>query len=272
VDLGRNKFNGEGASFTSRPFTVPPGMKIVTNFDLNRNGNIGLTESEIAPAFKPYVDDGLATGLMPEGRYAFEMRIRQIGGVQDDATVSVILTLKNTSRVDLRSPRDGESTNEFPFFEYSFDGDRATLRVAELGEGQSREDALARRPLMLEADVTGNSYMYLGGRPLENGKTYVWQMTVDQALMGGGASSVESPVWAFTVTGVPNGRSESPILHQLEEIFGARYPAIFEAIRSGGFSPSGSFVLNGTPISQSDLLDLLNQLRAKADTAELTFE
>jgi hypothetical protein len=245
---------------------------MLTNFDLNRSGSIGLERSQIDSRFKTIVDDALASGVMPEGLYIFRMTLVDQSGVSLDGTKEIVFKLKNSWRVDLRSPRDGESANEFPFFEYSYDGDRAILRVAELGENQSREDALSRRPLMLETEVSGNSFLYSVGRPLENGKSYVWQLSVSQALAGGGVSNVASPIWAFTVTGNANGRSESPILRQLEELFGTRYPQIFEAIRDGGFSPSGSFILNGAPISQSDLLNMLNQLREKADAAELTFE
>jgi hypothetical protein len=272
VNLATGESFEEGVSFLSNVFTIPPAGKMLTNFDLNRSGSIGLERSQIDSRFKTIVDDALASGVMPEGLYIFRMTLVDQSGVSLDGTKEIVFKLKNSWRVDLRSPRDGESTNEFPFFEYSYDGDRAILRVAELGENQSREDALSRRPLMLETEVSGNSFLYSVGRPLENGKSYVWQLSVSQALAGGGVSNVASPIWAFTVTGNANGRSESPILRQLEELFGTRYPQIFEAIRDGGFSPSGSFILNGAPISQSDLLNMLNQLREKADAAELTFE
>lgn len=272
VNLASGTSYPTAVSFLSNIFSIPPGGKILTNFDLNKTGSIGLEQSQIDGRFKDIIDNSLASGVMPEGLYIFRMTLVDQVGNSLDGTKEIIFKLKNSRRVDLRSPREGDQTGEFPFFEYSFDADRATLRVAELGDNQSREDALARRPLMLEADVTGNAFLYSGGRPLENGKTYVWQLTVDQALTGGGTSTLTSPIWKFTVGSLPDGGTGSAILRQLEELFGQKYPQIFEAIRNGGFSPSGSFVLNGTPISQGDLLNLLNQLRANADAAELTFE
>jgi len=272
VNLASGDFQGRGATFRSRPFDAPVGSKLVTNFDLNRNGSIGMDESQIDSRFQPFVDDGLASGVMPEGEYKFILTLVDQNGNSLDGTKEIVFNLKNTSRAELRSPHDGESTNEFPLFEYSFDGDRATLRVGEIGEGQSREDALARRPLMLEADVAGNSFAYTGGRPLENGKKYAWQLSVDQTLAGGGINTIVSPIWTFTVNGSSGGGSESAILLQLEAIFGDRYPDIFKAIHDGNFTPSDRFMLNGSTISLSDLLNLLNEIRQNPDAAELTFE
>jgi hypothetical protein len=272
VHLASGEFSGQGASFKSNFFDAPHGTKIIRNFDLYRTGSIGMDHSDVDGKFQGYINDGLASGLLPEGEYTFVLTLVDANGNSLDGTKEVVFNLKNTSRAELRSPRDGESTNEFPLFEFSFDGDRATIRVAEIGEGQSREDAMSRRPLMLEADVVGNSYSYNSGRPLENGKTYAWQLSVDQALAGGGTNSVVSPIWEFTVSGANGGGSESAIIRQLEDIFGNRYPDIFKAIHDGGFTPSDRFMLNGSTISLSDLLNLLNEIRQNADAAELTFE
>jgi len=98
---------------------------------------------------------------------------------------------------------------------------------------------------------------------------------------GSGNSDVEvsSPIGLFNVSDVPSpggghaaGMMDDPILNQLEEMLGPRYAAVFQEIRRGGYKLTGRYDLDGKTLPQSELLDLLNELRAIADSIDLAFE
>ncbi len=260
--------------YTSDPFAVPPGGRMITNL------NLGADASDIKTALFQFdgaakqrlKDAGLGTGLLPAGIYTFHISVQQVGCTQqsDDQFVFVV---GNPSRIELRSPRDGEATNEFPLFEYSYDGDLVELIVAEQLPDQTREEAIARRPAMLDVELAGqNSFLYAGGRPLEVGKTYVWRVIGKVRGPNGQVTEIPSDVGQFVVSSSAPGVSFDVILSQLEEIFGRRYPGIFQDIHQNGFTLQGTATLNGNPVTAQDLLNLLIQLREQSESAELTFE
>ncbi|MBI4547958.1 MAG: hypothetical protein HY707_08260 [Ignavibacteriae bacterium] len=255
--------------FKTDTFGVPPSSsKTITNMDL---GGIGFEEYEFSPNAKSDLQDiSLATGKLPAGVYNLHLELEQTGC---DLRGDVKLVLRNLSRVELRSPRDGEVTNEFPFFEFFHEGDRARLLITEKNPDQSREEAIERRPPMLDEELTGqNSFPYSRGRPLEQGKTYAWRVVSKMRGTGGTDNEISSPIWIFTVTNSGEELSESVLLDQLEALFRRRYPALFQQIRKQKYRLSGNCTLNGLSLSYSELLNLLYQLRENADSAELSFE
>ena len=270
ADLSRNF--STVIDYRSDPFRVPAEGKTITNLDLGNGGSItgNLTFDQEA---KDYLKDAtLGTGTFPAGRYTFHFTVTGVSTCTDN----VVLVLENPSRVELRAPRDGESTNEFPLFEFYQESNHAVLTIAEKNPEQSNEDAITRKPPMIEQELTGgqNSFLYSGGRPLEIGKTYVWQVVTKVSGSGGKDNEVVSQIWSFTVSSEPDGgaSTDDAILNQLKEIFGPRYPTIFEQIRSHGFALTGNNNLNGSALSQAELLNLINQLRQMSDSAELSFE
>jgi hypothetical protein len=151
-------------------------------------------------------------------------------------------------------------------FEFYQEGGHLTLTVAELGNNQSREDAIAHQPPMLQAQLSGqNSFFYTGGRPLENGKSYVWQI-VDAA------SNLSSPIWSFTVASSPVLTSDDAILDMLEQILGSRYASTIRQLREGDFHVDGTIELNGQSLTREQLLNLLNELRSGTSDTELVVE
>jgi hypothetical protein len=264
-------------NYLSKPFTVPVGGRVITNLNLGLDGtDIKKDKFEFDEAVKQRLKDaGLGTGSLPAGIYTFHLRIQRFPEAvcPDFAEDQFVLVIENPSRIELRSPRDGETTTQFPLFEFSYDGDASELIVAEKMSDQTREDAIARRPAMLDVPLANqNSYFYAGGRPLEQGKTYVWRVIGKISGPNGRVTDLPSDVGEFTVgSGAPE-TSFDAALGQLEEIFGKRYPGIFQEIHQNGFTLQQSMSLNGTTITTQDLLTLLNQLRDQADTAELSFE
>lgn len=175
--------------------------------------------------------------------------------------------------MELRSPADGEMTNTFPLFEYYYDGNDAELVVAEKSPDQSRDDAIAHKPAMLDVDLGAqNAYIYSGGRPLEMGKTYAWRVIGKMMGANGSVIDVPSEIRTFTVSSSTEGTIDDILLRQLEEIFGQRYPGIFQQIHQQGFTFTGNNSLDGSIVTPADLMNLLNQLRQQSDSADLSFE
>jgi hypothetical protein len=126
---------------------------------------------------------------------------------------------------------------------------------------------------MIDVELSGqNSFLYSGGRPLQDGKTYVWRVVSKVRTAGGTDIDVSSPIGEFIVTSSPDGIAGDALLSQLQEILGPRYAPIFAQIKHGGFTLTGTYQLNGTTIQQNALLDLLNQLREVGDSIDVTFE
>jgi hypothetical protein len=258
----------------SSSFDIPPGGRTVTNLNVGASGDIRFPDFTIPQDVKTKLQDAsLASGQLPAGRYTFNFDlVNAICGTV--ATSPVVIVIQNPSRVELRSPADGSTTNEFPLFEFFLDNNaRATLTVAEKNADESREEAIQRQPPMLQADLTGqNAFPYSGGRPLEEGKTYAWQVVSKIRGAGGSDTDVPSPIWVFTVSSSNQVAGTDPLLSQLEEMLGQRYPAIFKQIHDGNYAMTGQYQLNNSTLTRSELLDLLNRLRANSDGIELSIE
>jgi len=257
------------------PFTVPGGGRTITNLDLGKNSGIRFEVFDINDEARAAIEDrALATGLLPAGTYTLTFSLENCA---EAGTDDVVWEIRNPGRVELISPRDGESTGEFPLFEFFQEGPEARLTVAEMSDGQTKEDAITREPAMLTAMLTTDrSYLYQGGRPLEKGKTYVWRVETLTRVAGNATVSLSSPVYSFTVSETPgatgNGSEFDYILARLEAIYGAQYPDIFRAIREGSFKLTGDYTLDDGRITEADLQALFDALQESIDTSELTFE
>jgi hypothetical protein len=265
--------------YASKPFTIPPGGRTITNLQIGGSSPDPQHLQQESFYFRDEArsrlrDVTLGGGVLPAGSYTFWFTLaNQACGTIPGNPSGFTLELVNPSRVELRSPTDGEITTEFPFFEFYQDGKVAVLTVAEKSSDQTREDAITRTPPMLQVELTGqNSFLYSGGRPLEQGKTYVWNV-VSKSLGGGGQEvDVNSPVGLFTVGNSAESITDDDLLRQLEELLGSRYPSVFQEIHGDNFKLTASYLLNGTQLSKQDLLILLYNLRKIADSIELSFE
>ena len=275
IALADNSGNySDAVDLLTRPFPVPKGGRTITNLNLGTSGDIKTQTYHFDDVAKSKIQDvALATGHFPAGTYTIHIELKVVGCLTALGTDDVTIVLTNPTRVELRSPRDGEVTNEFPLFEFYQEGDRAVLTVAELGSDQSREDAIERKPPMIEVELSGqNSFLYSGGRPLQDGKSYVWRVVSKIRVSGGTDIDVSSSIGEFSVSAAMQGTPGDALLNQLEEMLGSRYRAIFTQIRNGGFKWSGSASLNDSSLTQSELLDLVNQLRQISDSVDLSFE
>lgn len=257
------------AVMRTEPFTVPAGGRTVTNLGLGQSKEIAFETFDIIDAARDAIEDRtLSSGLLPAGLYTFEFSLVDCASA---TPVDIVLRLGNPGRLELIAPRDGEEVSRFPVFEFFHEGNAARLTVAELRPGQTYEDAIDRNPPMLEKDLTNErTVVYSGGRLLETGKSYVWRVQTLTRIAGGPNVDISSPVHGFTVA--EGGTFEDALLARLERMYGREYPEIFEAIRDGRFSPTGSFTLDGKALSGPDLAKILDALEEAIGSSELTFE
>jgi hypothetical protein len=251
------------------PFTVPVGGRTITNLDLGKNAGIGFETFDINDEARHAIEDrALSSGMLPAGVYTLSFTLENCA---DAGTGEVRWDLTNPSRVDLISPQDGEGVSEYPFFEFYHQGLAARLTVAELDPGQTYEDAIDHDPPMLRIDLgTEQAFLYHGGRPLEQGTSYVWRVQSLVRVAGGTDVDISSPVRSFTVS--EGGSYYDALLARLEAMYGSEYPDVFRAIREGGYRPTGEYALDGSALSEADLLKVLDALQQAIDSSELTFE
>jgi hypothetical protein len=259
-------------TYKSLPFPVKAGGQTFTNLDMGSSSIVIKTASfDYDDQAKKRLDDVvLGTGRFPSGKYSFLVKVTCEDGTGEQ-NGHFVLVLRNASRVELRSPIDGESTNQFPLFEFFTDATSARLVVAEIAPGGSPQDAINRDPAMLDVDLHNqNSYFYSGGRLLEQGKSYAWQVTGKSLGSGGLNDDIKSEIRKFTVT--QTGLTEDEILRRIEEILGPKHKGVFDKIRKGEFKLTGKYTNNNATISTGELLNLIYELRDALDNAEVGLE
>ncbi len=266
IHLSDGESFANAMQFDTDPFTVP-GSLTITNIDLTK-GTIRVSGPVyFDPGAKKRLQDlALPSGQVPAGSYDFTAAVTPVGGGQSDSKpFSIVLT--NPSSVELLFPFDGDqSVSQLPLFQWLFDGARSKIYIYEQLPGQSTFEEAASGVPINTADVTTTSYQYPSGgvRALEPGKTYVWYIEGHIATAGGTDIILKSPLRSFTVA-AGGAASLSSILDELEQALDPKYKPIFDQIRAGGFSLSGSIRVNGVAISTTDLQTLINQLRTNPD-------
>lgn len=259
-------------SFLTKPIVFNTGTRTITNLDIGRDKTVQTDEFSIDDRFKDHIKERLGANQLAAGRYIFRLVLVDENRSAVSNEVEIRFEIQSISRIELRSPQNGEITGEFPLFEFIHEANEATIRVAEKLPGQSPEEAITREPLMLKKTITGNSFLYSGGRPLEDGKRYVWQISVNQFTVGGGVSQLTSPIWEFTVSSTAQRNLEILILNLLEEILGQEYSAMLQQLREQGATLTGRNTYNGSLISTPELLNLLRHLSQNVEIVEVILE
>jgi len=283
VDLADGTQFDNAVTFLTVFFPVRAnGTKIITNLNIGKQADIKLEDYSYADeAKKRFQDIALSTGKFPAGTYRFILKLYCQDVAEPIQTIEITFVLQNLSRIELRSPRNNDMTNEFPFFEFFYEGDRADIIVAERTPDQTREDAITRSPAMLKCVLNPNQNFYLYGeplpfctdlyRPLEQGKTYVWRIISKSRSIGGSDIELPSEIYQFTVSSSLLGGPESILLIRLEEIFGQKFKSIFNEIKENGLTPGIIYSHNNQTMGLSELLNLINELRDIENVA-LTLE
>ena len=128
--------------------------------------------------------------------------------------------------------------------------------------------------LILYTASTAFQYTETVGRPLENGKTYVWQVRKIYPTTSGD-EFVDSDIYAFSIPsmgegtegeetgGGGGGTAANPFMQIIEQLIGSDAYYQYFTGELSGYYPTGVVLLNGTDqLTQDDLTTLIGQLSA----------
>ena len=232
----------------------------------------------------------MTTGRLADGNYTFQFGVASGSnkGAVESASPTFetrIITVESPSAINLEYPggalSDTSSTGIFttyPLLVWSSSGCNTCasfVRVAEFNPSvhSSMDEAIQderRLPFdqAQEWENIGivNSYQYplSGSLPLEYGKVYVWQVKHELTTTAG-SDELLSPIYAFRIQDVGSGSTSTsyhPIVQILQQVLSEdQFNSLFgSSAVLDGFSPSGTYRINGDSDDLSAAISLLNQI------------
>ena len=232
----------------------------------------------------------MTTGRLADGNYTFQFGVASGSnkGAVESASPTFetrIITVESPSAINLEYPggalSDTSSTGIFttyPLLVWSSSGCNTCasfVRVAEFNPSvhSSMDEAIQderRLPFdqAQEWENIGivNSYQYplSGSLPLEYGKVYVWQEKHELTTTAG-SDELLSPIYAFRIQDVGSGSvstSYHPVVQILQQVLSEdQFNSLFgSSAVLDGFSPSGTYRINGDSDDLSAAISLLNQI------------
>ncbi len=249
------------------PFTIN-GIRTFTNFDLlDQKLKAEYVTDEAAK--KRLEQIALPSGSLPAGVYTFDVLVNLLkdrNAIQH-ATARFQFVLSNPSLLELIFPLDAErNASRFPMFQWNFDGKGSRLSVFDkLPSQSSLEEATTGIPYLV-TDLSATSFLYPQGgvRPLEPGKTYVWFVEGLYGTSGGAGGTIRSRLRSFTVASGADPALRT-MLDDLERALGQKYHPLFQLIRAGNLTPTGTIRIDGVSVSTVELLQYINQIRNSPD-------
>jgi len=232
----------------------------------------------------------MTTGRLTDGNYTFQFGVAS--GSTESACESAspifetkTITVQSPSAINLEYPggalSDTSSTEIFttyPLLVWSSSGCSACasfVRVAEFNPSvhSSMDEAIQderRLPFnqAQEWENIGivNSYQYplSGALPLEYGKVYLWQVKHELTTTAGSDEQL-SAIYAFRIHDVGSGTTTTsyhPIVQILKQVFSEdQFNSLFgSSAVLDGFSPSGTYRINGDSDDLSAAISLLNRI------------
>ncbi len=232
----------------------------------------------------------MTTGRLSYGNYTFQLGVAS--GSTESACESAspifetkTITVESPSAINLEYPggalSDTSSTEIFttyPLLVWSSSGCSACasfVRVAEFNPiiHSSMEEAIQdeRRLPFDQAQEWENigivsSYLYplSGALPLEYGKVYVWQVKHELTTTAG-SDELISPLNAFRIQNVGSGTTTTsyhPVVQILQQVLSEdQFNSLFgPSAVLDGFSPSGTYRINGDSDDLSAAILLLNRI------------
>ena len=241
--------------------------------------------------FEYLISAVMTTGQLADGEYRFELKI--FSGTSSSNVVltdqdSKTIIVESTTGVNLESPGGMLADTSFnmvyttyPVFNWNKGNCRnceTYIRVAEfkVGYHSSLEEALRDERMvpfnqsenwLQLMDVSTYQYPTSDARPLEYGKTYVWQIKTGVPTTSGREEEV-SDIYAFKIANPSESAmpsQESMAIQQLREALGEDQ---FNALFGGdgpleGFMPTGDVLLNNKSIDETTLQYIYNRLLKK---------
>jgi hypothetical protein len=261
--------------------------KRLTNLDLFTEGmNYSLQEYTIETEGDELMDNLLTTGNLPSDVYYFDF-IFQALGPQPEAHSTLYMDLSNPSTIDLIAPGSSADLGylldlytTFPLFQWASNMTRWKLTVAEkvpgLHDGASPDQIIQDQVRFERVLTTGTaapgeeliastSFQYPASAswPLEQGKTYYWQL---HGIVQTSGAPVELPseIWAFhiidptTALGSPEQQQILALLRLLLGDLADTYLGSDGVLSD--FAPTGVLLLNNVPGDIEDLQTLVEKV------------
>jgi hypothetical protein len=268
VRLGNGDVFPDAVHLVSTPLIVP-GTRTVTNLDFKNPSLVDSYHTD-SRAQQRFESTALPSGAMPAGTYTFHVKVTE-RETQTTTAKDFQFVLTNPSSITLLFPFDGDQqVDQFPLFQWQFDGSQSSLAVFEKLPGQSSNEEVASGvAYFFEDKISTTTFAYPPpgrARSLQPGRTYVWYVTGTVPSAGGAPLALKSPLRSFTVAETGGTPTLSSYLDEVERALDPKYKPIFDRIRSEHLSPTGSMRVNGAPISTIDLLRMINQLRLHPET------
>jgi hypothetical protein len=188
---------------TSAPFTLLPGMKVIT----------AATANELSPVQTQYrvgrVRDAVTgTGEFPAGDYTVCVSVNSPSSVRSPVLASdcVQQHVENTAALVLLMPVDQDSIQEpYPVFTWTWGGGgrldlrmHYKLRIVEILGRQSAQAAMQRNLAWFEADKLTAAVVQFppSARAFQSGHRYAWMVSVSLFNAPAGESEVREFVYA----------------------------------------------------------------------------
>ncbi len=257
----------------TNPFPLQTGVRRISSKDLATTGrDVSAADFEFGSNSDVLTNQLRQTGLFPAGTYRFTVEVRTAQGiVLDRAEVS--REVINPTRIELLSPGRlfGDPapivTTPSPRFLWSGDAPLAAgggdyrIRVARVDAGVSAEEAMSGFAAW-ESRVRATTAVYPGSAqalPLEQGRTYAWQI-VREVRTSGGVEQLESPIFWFRMSSPSGATDESAATSELVDQIAAIAQAFGLGGELQGFRPSGPAMVGGRPVTQAVLDEILRRI------------
>ena len=265
-------------------FTLDPGPRLLTNRELPRTEQeYTLKDYEITDTAENLAERTLQTGLLPSGRYTFELRAFAGGTQSLLGSGNHVITVSNPSRVDLIAP--GSSFGATlpvvatlnPQFFWTSDAlepgttaagqptllaARFRLRVVKVDDASSGEEAIQRFPVWEQIAEGRTNEFYpssVQAIPLEPGATYAWQVE-RLVVTSGGTREIESDIYWFQIedpgAGVFGAGVDQEVQNMMEQI--SDLQGMGDQLK--GYQPAGQVLVDGVPVNTNALKELLARI------------
>ncbi len=258
----------------SKPFVLRPDTLIELD---NRKLAQGNSPFELADYslnqdnLKKLQDAIMSTGLLPSDHYSFILKIQDVKDPSAQNEKDINLDITNPTVIELFSPGAPVGSSELPQlytqqpqFVWNSNAESFTITICErMPSNSSPEDVMQNVP-RYKGEVKGTSFLYpaSGAYPLEEGKTYYWQVS-SNVQTSNGPYLLKSEIWGFKIA-----RRESPgkrlLQAQIQAL--AENPIFENFFQDGGqlegYHPTGVVFLNGQAVSMEDVQILLGKIES----------
>lgn len=272
---------------TTEPFMINPfpGKIYLTSQNILSEGDqYSLQNVEITDATDELKNTILSQGKLPTGVYQFFIQIdyekynisQRVVIDEEDITINAPTTL---DLIAPGQPADNGDVIELyttlPFFQWHSNASQFRITVCEkLPTNVSPSDAMNNEPRIQQVIDNFSFFQYpaSGVWPLEEGKTYYWQVAaIIQSTSG--PVDLESEIWGFKIGNLSGGSfslEHQQLLAYLLSFFGeAGLGELFEAGGAlDGFTFTGVMLNNNSTMTMDDLNALIQKLISKKITID----